>query len=195
MFLFLPWPGNQFPTLPLCQDSVDIVSTTPDWDRRRLLQCCSATMSASGVITHNTDNKDLLFSTRLLDDLEVSIPAGFRVRPLARDDNDRGFLEVRGHYLQSIHYLSTIYLLYIYCLSNIYLLSIYFRQIFSHYLSSLLSKTSIYIKHWRTGEGAMLCSMHWNWNWPLMVLGLIYGRSDLGYKFCHKLWIAPIFWW
>ena len=37
MFLFLPWPGNQFPTLPLCQDSVDIVSTSPDWDRRRLL--------------------------------------------------------------------------------------------------------------------------------------------------------------
>ena len=67
-------------------------------------------MSASGVITHNTHNKDLLFSTRLLDNLEVSIPAGFRVRPLARDDNDRGFLEVRGHYLLSIYYLSTIYL-------------------------------------------------------------------------------------
>ena len=63
-------------------------------------------MSASVVLTHNTDNKDLLFSTRLLDDLEVSIPAGFRVRPLARDDNDRGFLEVRGHYLYN-HYLST----------------------------------------------------------------------------------------
>ena len=122
---------NQFPTLPLCQDSVDIVSTTPDWDRRRLLQCCSATMSASGVITHNTDNKDLLFSTRLLDDLEVSIPAGFRVRPLARDDNDRGFLEVRGHYLLSICCLSTIYL-------------IYFRQISSYCLSSLLSK-NIYL--------------------------------------------------
>ena len=131
MFLFLPWPGNQFPTLPLCQDSVDIVSTTPDWDRRRLLQCCSATMSASGVITHNTDNKDLLFSTRLLDDLEVSIPAGFRVRPLAREDNDRGFLEVRGHYLLSIYCLSTIYL-------------IYFRQISSYCLSSLLSK-NIYL--------------------------------------------------
>ena len=64
-------------------------------------------MSASGVITHNTDNKDLLFSTRLLDDLEVPIPAGFRVRPLAREDNDRGFLEVRV----TIYYLSAVYLL------------------------------------------------------------------------------------
>ena len=75
-------------------------------------------MSASGALTHNTHNKDLLFSTRLLDDLEVSIPAGFRVRPLARDDNDRGFLEVRA--------LSTIYLLY----SNIYKLSIYHLSTF-----------------------------------------------------------------
>ena len=83
-------------------------------------ECCSATMSASGVLTHNTHNKDLLFSTRLLDDLEVSIPAGFRVRPLARDDNDRGFLEVRAQYLLSIYHLSTFdKYLYSYCLSSL----------------------------------------------------------------------------
>ena len=86
-------------------------------------------MSASGVLTHNTHNKDLLFSTRLLDDLEVSIPAGFRVRPLARDDNDRGFLEVRAQYLLSIYHLSTFdKYLYSYCLSSLLSKTIYLYQ-------------------------------------------------------------------
>ena len=134
MFLFLPLPGNQFPTLPLCQDSVDIVSTSPDWDRRRLL---SAVVRPCQLLECSpTTPTTKIFCS----------PPGFWMTSRSPSPLGSGCGRWLGMTMTeaSSRYGVTIYTIY---LLSIFHLS-YFRQIFSYCLSSLYSpKLSIYIKH------------------------------------------------
>ena len=134
MFLFLPWPGNQFPTLPLCQDSVDIVSNSPDWDRRRLL---SAVVRPCQLLECSPTTPTTKISCS---------PPGFWMT--SRSPSPLGsecgrwlgmtMTEASWRCGLSIYYLSTIYLLS----TNIYIATV--CLVYS-------PKISIYIKHWRMG--------------------------------------------